>query len=144
MPFRFRLRSVLRQRLYFLKKAQSALAAAQLQHQRNQQDEEQLRHRIKQQRQLLDEQQCRGMGVAHYLACQDYALLLERELSAKENELIKSGREVDERRKQMLDCEKAVKMLECLEDKERENYRSIQKQKEQRELDEIATLRGGP
>jgi hypothetical protein len=49
---------------------------------------------------------------------------------------------LEEKKAALLECEKAVKMLECLEEADRLSYRHLQSQKEQKDLDEISILKG--
>ncbi|GLI33586.1 flagellar export protein FliJ [Desulforhabdus amnigena] len=142
MIFQFRFEALLKQRQFNLKKCQSDLAVVQCRYQELKSKELEIIQQIAHHAKLCEDDQSRGMNVAAYLCFKDYGASLARQLQNLRNELMKASQEVEEKKGALLECEKAVKMLECLEEKELQEHRYLQAHKEQKELDEISILKG--
>ena len=142
MAFHFRFNSLLKQRRQRLEAAQAELAAARHAQQQLLIREEQALCRMAEQQTLWETDQARGVDVATLLCMKEYRIALERQLQSLRTELLQAARTVEEKKAAFIECEKAVKMLECLEEAERLSYRYLQRQREQKELDEISILKG--
>lgn len=141
MAFHFRFLSLLRQRRHLLRQAQSALAEAQACYLRMQREAEALRNSIREQEEAFEEEQSRGVMVGSLVAFRDYLIYLEQELLFRKAQEDRAHRDVEERKAALVECEKGVKMLEVLEENERDAFKLLQKQQEQKQLDEISILK---
>ena len=147
MPFRFRLKSLMRHREFVLREARAAFGAAMSIKMRVQSGIDQLSEMIGLESGRLEKEQENGIGAARYLHFKQHLGYLERELLSSYKELEKASIEVEIRRQAMIECDKSVKTLESIETRDRELYRLIQSRKEQKKLDDVAIFsvyRGGP
>ncbi len=147
MPFKFRLKSLMRHREFVLREARAAFGAAVSVKMRIQSGIDQLSEMIRLESDRLEKEQENGIRAARYLHFKQHLSYLERELLSSYKELEKASIEVERRRQVMIECDKSVKTLESIEKREKELYRLIQSRKEQKKLDDVAIFsvyRGGP
>jgi len=147
MPFRFRLKSLMRHREFVLREARAAFGAAVSIKMRVQSCIDQLSEMIRLESDRLEKEQENGIKAARYLHFKQHLSYLERELLSSYKELEKASIEVERRRQVMIECDKSVKALESIETRDKELYRLIQSRKEQKNRDDVAIFsvyRGGP
>ncbi|MFZ2444965.1 MAG: flagellar export protein FliJ [Syntrophobacteraceae bacterium] len=141
MPFRFRLKNLLRHREFKLGEARTAFAAA-----------ESLRmgivtriglliEKIRSEGERFEKEQEAGIDTGFYLYFKDYLANLERELLQLQRELQKAARESELRRQAMIECDKSVKVLENIETRDREAYDYQLARRDQKKMDEAAVLK---
>jgi flagellar export protein FliJ len=141
MPFRFRLKNLMRHREFKLREAQAALGIAETAKARIQANIDRHGERIKTETELFEKEQASGIQAARYLHFKDYLSLLERELLMMYRELEKASQEVETRKLVMIECDRSVKVLENMETRDRELYRLLQSRKDQKKLDDIAVFK---
>ena len=141
MPFRFRFKSILKQRKFLLEEAQTALAAAQSKYNRIASQVVATKEILARQWRLWEEKQRQGVGASVYLSFKEYIDTLERQLQSMEKELIEASKELGRRKQIVIERDTGVKMLETLEGQEKETYRYLQGQKEQKQLDDVAIFK---
>ncbi len=141
MPFRFRLKNLMRHREFKLREAQAALGIAEMARARIQSNIDRHREKIKTETELFEKEQEEGIQAARYLHFKDYLSLLERELLMMYHELQKASQEVETRKLAMIECDRSVKVLENMETRDRELYRLQQSRKDQKKLDDIAVFK---
>jgi len=140
MPFRFRLKSLMRHREFVLREARAAFGAAVSIKMRVQSCIDQLSEMIRLESDRLEKEQENGIKAARYLHFKQHLSYLERELLSSYKELEKASIEVERRRQVMIECDKSVKTLESIETRDKELYRLIQSRKEQKKLDDVAVF----
>jgi flagellar export protein FliJ len=140
MTFRFRFETLLRYREHLRTKAQTDLAITIKQYEAVQGRLEEARSERRQQLQALEEQCFTGINSRDYQLNLDYVGSLERQLLLLENELLELSQEVVRAKEVLLRCQTEVKMLECLEAKDRSAYRKEQGKRELIKLDEKAMM----
>jgi len=140
MPFRFRFRVLLQHRQYLVRKAQIGLATVQLRHDQIAARKSELQRQIEQHIRLWEERQKNGMHIAEYIAFDDYLKRLEQHLLETDSELKRAAIEVEKAKKVLIEREKDSKILDTLQDTEKEAYRYFQMKKEQKGMDEVATF----
>jgi flagellar export protein FliJ len=140
MPFKFRLRSLMRHREFVLREARAAFGAAVSIRVRVQSRIDQLSEMIRLESDRLEKEQETGIRTARYLHFKQHLSYLERELLTSYKELEKASIEVERRRQVMIECDKSVKTLESIETRDKELYRLIQSRKEQKKLDDVAVF----
>ena len=138
MPFRFRLKSLMRHREFVLREARAAFGAAVSIKMRVQSCIDQLSEMIRLESDRLEKEQENGIKAARYLHFKQHLSYLERELLSSYKELEKASIEVERRRQVMIECDKSVKTLESIETRDREVYRLVQSRREQKKLDDVA------
>lgn len=79
--------------------------------------------------------------MVEHLMARDYIRHLERELSERAALSAQKAEELQECKALLLECEKKVKALEFLEEKDFEAFRYAAGRREQKRLDEMAILR---
>ncbi len=144
MAFKFRFKPLLQRRKYVFETAQLDLVAARNHHEHVRAARDRARNKIEELQKLIDEQQNQergGINIAYYISMKEYLQTLEQQLLKKEEELRQAAHQVEEKKKILLEKEKEVRMLENLEDKDRQLYRFAQLQSEQKQSDEVAVLR---
>lgn len=144
MPFTFRFAVVLKHRQYLLKQAQVAFAAAQVRYETIEARIQATISTISRQVLVLEKRQFEGMTVADYLAHKRYLQSLERHLLILERDREEALQVMEDRKKELLEKRKGVRMLELLEEKDREEYRYLQGKKDQKRMDEIASYQDSP
>lgn len=140
MPFRFRFKVLLQHRQYLVRKAQINLAAVQIKHDAVAAQKSALEQQIAEHIRLWEEKQKSGMPIAEYLSFDDYLRTLERHLLDVDNELKRAAVEVEKAKQALIEREKDSKILDSLQETEKEAYRYLQGQKEQKGMDEVATF----
>ena len=138
MPFKFRLKSLMRHREFVLGEARAAFGAAMSIKMRVQSGIDQLSELIGLESGRLEKEQENGIGAPRYLHFKQHLSYLERELLSSYKELDKASIEVEIRRQAMIECDKSVKILESIETRDKELYRLTQSRKEQKKLDDVA------
>ena len=141
MPFRFRLKNLLRHREFKLREAQTALGAAEAARALIQSDIERHRGRIQTETELFEKEQANGIQAARYLHFKDHLSFLERELLMMYRDLEKALQEVETRKLAMIECDRSVKVLENIETRDKELYRLLQSRNDQKRLDDIAVFK---
>jgi len=144
MPFQFRFAVVLRHRQHLLKQAQVALAAAQVQYDALESRIRAATAEIAGQVQALEAKQSEGMTVSDYLSHKEFLQSLERHLLLLKHDRQNALRLVENRKKDLLEKRKDVRMLELLEEKDREEYRYLLGKKDRKRMDEIASYQESP
>ncbi len=140
MPFKFRLKSLMRHREFMLREAQGAFGASVSIKMRIQSGIDRLSETIRRESDGLEKEQKNGIGAARYLHFKEHLSLLERELLASTIELQKASIEVERLKQAMIECDKSVKTLESIQTRDKELYRLIQSRKEQKKLDDVAVF----
>ena len=140
MPFKFRLKSLMRHREFMLREAQTALGGALSLRMRIESRIERLGEIIRLNSGQLEQEQENGIEAAKYVHFKDYLSFLERELLSLLNDLEKASIEVEVRKQAMIECDKSVKTLESIETRDKELYRLIQSRREQKVLDDVAVF----
>ncbi|MGO8944279.1 MAG: flagellar export protein FliJ [Syntrophobacteraceae bacterium] len=138
MPFKFRLKSLMRHREFVLGEAQAAFGAAMSIRMQIQSGIDELIEIIGLESGRLEKEQENGIRAARYLHFKEHLGYLERELLSSYKELEKASIEVERRRQAMIECDKSVKTLESIETRDREVYRLVQSRREQKKLDDVA------
>ncbi len=141
MPFRFRLKNLMRHREFKLREAQAALGIAEASRARIQAHIERQRERMQTETEQFEKEQENGIPAARYLHFKDHLSFLERELLMMYHELDGAVQEVETRKLAMIECDRSVKVLENMETGERELYRLLQSRKDQKKLDDIAIVK---
>ena len=140
MPFRFRFKVLLQHRQYIVRKAQVFLASVQLNYDRIAARKRDLENRIDQHIRLWEEKQLKGIHIAEYISFDDYLRTLEQQLLSIDIELKQAAFEVEKAKKILIEREKDSKILDSLQETEKESYRYLQMKKEQKGMDEAATF----
>ncbi|MGA2939985.1 MAG: flagellar export protein FliJ [Syntrophobacteraceae bacterium] len=140
MPFKFRLKSLLRHRDFMLREARAAFGASVSIRMRIQSGIDRLSEMIRLESDRLEKEQKNGIRAARYLHFKEHLSILERELLSSYIELEKASIEVERRKQAMIECDKSVKTLESIETRDKELYRLIQSRKEQKKLDDVAVF----
>jgi flagellar export protein FliJ len=142
MAFRFRFETLLRYREHLRTKAQTDLAITVKQCEALRSRVEKARSERRQQLQTLEERCSTGITSRDYRLNLDYVGSLERQLLLLENELLVRSQELVKAKEILLQRQTEVKMLECLEGKERSAHRKAQGKRELIKLDEKAVMAG--
>jgi flagellar export protein FliJ len=140
MAFRFRFDTLLRYREHLRTKAQTDLAIAIKQREALQSRLEDAQRERRHQLRALEKQCSAGITSRDYRLNLDYIGSLERQLLLLENELLELSQEVVKAKEILLQRQTEVKMLECLEAKDRSAYRKEQGKRELIKLDEKAMM----
>jgi len=140
MSFKFRLKSLLKNREFKLRQAQAALAAAESFSMQIQSAIERLGEIIRLESEQFEQEQEKGIEVARYLHFKGHLSLLEHELLLSCKELEKASAEVHKRKQAMIECDKEVKVLESIQTRDRELYGLTQSRQEQKKLNDIAVF----
>jgi flagellar FliJ protein len=141
-PFRFRLESVLAHRARLEEEAMQALARAVT----SRDDLLARRESLRKSREEQEERLCR----AHLLTAAERWLLrgflraLGQDLADTEKALLQAEEEVDRRRTALVQKAQDRSLLERLKEKQAASSAALERHQEQREFDEIATLRHTP
>lgn len=141
MPFRFRLKPLLKHREFKLREAQSALGMAESLKMEIQGNIDRLVERISTERNQFEKEQEKGIETGRYIYFKNHLDILERDLLLLRGELVKAVKEVEFRKVVMIDCDKSVKVLENMETREKESYRLMQARKDQKKLDDVAVFK---
>jgi flagellar export protein FliJ len=140
MAFRFRFRTLLRYREHLRTKAQTDLAFTIKQCEAVQSRLEEAQSERRRQVQNLEEKCSTGIKSRDYLLSFEYIGSLERQLLHLENKIEELSQEVVKAKEILLQRQTEVKMLECLEAKDRSVYRKEQGKRELIMLDEKARI----
>ena len=140
MPFQFRFKVLLQHRQYLVRKAQIALATVQLRHDQVAARKREIQDQIERHIQLWEEKQKNGMHIAEYLSFDEYLRTLEQHLLEVDTELKQAAFEVEKAKKALIEREKDSKILDSLQETEKETYRYLQMKREQKGMDEVATF----
>jgi flagellar export protein FliJ len=140
MPFKFRLKSVLKHREFLLRQAQGALGAASAARMKIEAQLEELKGQILTESLEFEDQQHRGIGVDNYRYFKERIAILEQELRICLDKLKKASELEQIRRQAMIECDKAVKTLENIETKDRQVYKLALSREEQKKLDYAAGM----
>jgi flagellar export protein FliJ len=140
MPFRFRFKTLLRYREHLRTKAQTDLAIVTQRCAEAQSRLNETRAERRQQFQMLQEKRSAGISSTDYTLTLDYIGSLERQLLIQEEELQERSLEVVKAKGFLLQRQTEVKMLECLEAKDRVAFRKEQSKQELIKLDEKAVM----
>jgi flagellar export protein FliJ len=140
MAFRFRFRTLLHYREHLRTKAQTDLAITIQQCEAVQSRLEEARSERRQQIQNLEDKCSTGIKSRDYLLSFEYIGSLERQLLLLENRVEELSQEVVKAKEILLQRQTEVKMLECLEAKDRSVYRKEQGRRELIMLDEKAMM----
>lgn len=141
MAFRFRFQPLLKKRRYELKLAQLDLSRARQSLDEALHAEQSVRGMLQEQHKRWLKEQAEGTTVVEHLMARDYIRHLERELSERTALSAQKAEELQECKALLLECEKKVKALEFLEEKDFEAFRYAAGRREQKRLDEMAILR---
>lgn len=141
MPFSFRFLPLLKQREFVLKKAQIALASALSRQESLRASRQELLARIQDEGRKWDEKQMAGVSVGEYQSYSYFMRSLERQLLRFEGELKRVAGEISEAQALLREKETELKVVERLEEKEREEYNTHRSRKEQGQSDEMAILK---
>ena len=141
MAFKFRFAPLLSWRRHQFQEAMSDLAAAQLTVQKIQEQVESVKAGLAEQQQLLEDSMGKGIDAFLYLTFQDIFQTLERELQKNKKELERAAAEVVKRKNIVTGRDKAVKILEKLEEKDKAAFRLAQTRREQKQTDESAIVK---
>lgn len=141
MPFRFRLKPLMKHREFKLTAAQAAFGAAEAARMGIQNKIDILREEIRREYLQLEEEQEKGIEAGRYLNFKSHLDFMERELLLLFGELEKAVEEAELLKQAMIECDKSVKVLENMETSERECYKLLQTRKEQKKLDDVAVFR---
>jgi flagellar export protein FliJ len=101
----------------------------------------QLREKIQAQAEQLEKEQEAGIDAARYLLFRNFLNYLERELLKLQKDLEKASEEVEVRKQAVVESNKSVKVLENMESKAREAYKSEQTGRERKVLDDVAIFK---
>ncbi len=140
MPFRFRLKSLMRHREFKLREAQAALGAAEALRMHILSGIDRLKEIALQESVQFEGEQKKGIGAARYLHFKAHLSYLEHELLLLNKELEKATAEAEARKRAMIECDRSVKAIESIETRDRELYKSIQSHKQQKQLDDVAVF----
>ncbi len=141
MPFRFRLKPLMRHRKFKLQEAQSALAIAETLRREIQARIYRAEDKIRTESELCESEQKQGMEASRYLHFKNYIEFLERELLKLNVELEKAAQEAEQCKQYVMECHMAFKVLENMESTAEESYKLLQARKDQKRLDEVAVLK---
>ncbi len=141
MRFCFRFAALLKQRRYELRQAQLAFSRAHQDHEESVRLESRTRERMQEWLERWQHQQAEGLLVGSHLQARDYVHCLEQELLFRRTDRLEKSRELERQRLHLLACERKVKMLECLEEREWEDFQCHRAQQDQKQLDEMTVLR---
>lgn len=141
MAFHFRFNAFLRHRRFLLKEAQSALADARFQRMQIRERIRRTQEHMGEQWRMWEEKQKTGMDADYFITFRDYLDSLERQLQLMEKELEQASVEVAKKKETVTERDKAVKMLENLEEKDKQAYRYFETWEEQKQLDEVAVFK---
>lgn len=139
MAFKFRFRVLQQHRSYLLRKGQIALAAAQLAYDQIEAQKALLQRQIDEHILHWEDRQREGMKIGEYLAFNDHLKTLEQHLLNMDSKLKQAAFEVEKAKRALIEREKEAKIIDTLEETEKENYRYLQMKQEQKVLDEVAT-----
>jgi len=141
MPFRFRLKSLLRHREYKLEEARTAFASAESFRLEIQRQIGELRETIRVKSEAFECEQETGMDISRYLNFVNYLSEMEREVHLMKKELEKALDESELRRREMIQWNKSVELLEGIEARDRGNYNYQAARDTQKKLDEAAVFK---
>lgn len=137
MGFEFRLDRVLQHRQYLLDREHHVLMAAREREREAKARLQALESRIREDREQWVRDQSNGMDVATYLAYKDHVQALEKRSHGFTREWQKACDEMERQQQIVLEREKAVKVLEKLRHRYREDYLLECSRRDQKKLDEI-------
>ena len=140
MPFRFRLKPLMRHREFKLREAQAALGAAEALRMRILSGIDRLNEIVRQESEQFEQEQKNGIGAPRYLHFKGHLSFLEHELLLLNKQLEKATAEAEVRKRAMIECDRSVKVIESIETRDRELYKSIQSHKQQKQLDNVAVF----
>lgn len=141
MAFHFRFETLLQYRDHNLEKARQDLAAALSLLDAMKLRRDMARKELQLQRRLLEEKRNAGIKMTDYLLSLDYQASLEHEIAVMEKKLHEQTAKVAAARQALIHCEKEVRVLECLQERDAQEYKKVQAKKMQKDLDEKASLR---
>lgn len=141
MAFRFRFETLLQYRDHLLEKARLDLSAAISTYESVKIRREAAERELKVQRRLLEEKRRAGIKMADYLLSLDYQACLEQQIAAMEEKLHELSEQVDSARAALIQREKEVRVLECLQERDAREYQKDRSKRMQKDLDEKANLK---
>jgi len=141
MAFQFRFKALLQHRRHLLGKSQTALAAAIRRQQEVQAERERMVEKLEEQHRMWDEKRSRGMSSAEYLSFGIFVSVLERHLLQIDAEIQRAIDDVEDARADLIEREKDLKIIESIEEREREAHRAFISKRDQKRLDESAAVR---
>jgi flagellar protein FliJ len=141
MPFKFRLKPLLRHREFKLNEARTALASAESFKMEIQSHIDGLRENMRAESEQFEREQESGISAACYLNFKNYLELVERELVRFQKELEKADREVHIRQQAVIESNKSLKLVENIESREKEVYDYEMSRRDQKKVDEAAVLK---
>ncbi len=141
MAFQFRLRPILKHRAFKLQEAQAAFGVAESHRLEIVAKADRVREKLRVERVLFEKERQAGIETPRYLNFTNHLDYLERELLQIHIELEKAAEESEFRKQVMIDCDKAVRVLESVEQREWEMYQLLKARKDQKRLDEIAVFK---
>lgn len=137
MGFVFRLSKLLEHRRHQRREAQVALARAVEQAAHAERVVAEVHQALESCRLLWEERSRKGLPVGEHLAFLNYLTALERQLLEAKMARDHARRVVQEKQKLLMEKDQEVKKLERLEEVDYERFRSHQKKREQKTLDEL-------
>ena len=140
MSFRFRFKILLEHREFLSKKAQTQAAAAQYRYAEAEERRDRVKAEIRRHCTAWEERQQRGMNVGEHLGFDEYLSSLEQQLLSMETDLVQAARELQAAKDALIEREIQLRVMESLKEKDRELYQYLQIKKEQKVLDETATI----
>jgi flagellar export protein FliJ len=140
MPFRFRLKSLMRHREFKLREAQAALGAAEAIRMKILSSIDKLNEMVRRESEQFEREQENGIGTSRYLLFKGHLSFLEHELLLLNRELQKATAEAEAQKQVMIEWDRSVKAIESIETRDRELYKSIQSHKQQKQLDDVAVF----
>lgn len=141
MAFNFRFQTLLKHREFHLRKAQVALAAALSRQDSLVAARQALIARIQDEGHRWDQKQMEGVGVGEYQSYSYFMRSLERQLLRYDGELRRVAQEIAQAQALVQEKERELKVVERLEEQDREEYNTQRSRKEQGQSDEIAILK---
>ncbi len=141
MAFTFRFQTLLKLRDSQHKKAQIALAGALSRQDSLRAARENLLTRIRDEGLKWDEKQAKGVSVGEYQSYSYFMRSLERQLLRYEGELRRVAQEIAQAQDLLREKERDLKVVERLEQQDREEYNRQRTRKEQGQSDEISILK---
>jgi flagellar export protein FliJ len=138
MPFKFRLKAVLKHRQFLLNQAQGALGAATAARMKIEAQLEQQKEQILSESTEFEDKQRKGIGADSYCYFKERIGILEQDLRLCRDKWKKASELEQTCRQAMIECDKAVKTLENMETRDKQMYKLALAREEQKKLDYAA------
>ncbi|AGW13038.1 flagellar export protein FliJ [Megalodesulfovibrio gigas] len=143
-PFRFSLQRVLDIRQQQEEQARLEVAQAQTRYQRQVAVTEATRTRLTDHKEAWLKQCQQGVNKHEFWLNRTYAVSLERDVQAAEAEMLQLARELNAKRRVLVERAKATKLLEKLKLRQGMRHAEEEQLQERKQLDETATIRYRP